>query len=124
VEEVKRLYCFRCRDYRMGRFVGEYRTEKHLVRVYELECGHRRKVKYRSGRKLVLVTVHMAPAMLEKLKFLVKLNRFPNISEAIRYAVHTLLVQEFQAIEKEKELIRYFKLKSKLPKKVVALEGD
>lgn len=124
MKEVRRLYCFSCREYRMGRFVGKYRTEKGTVHVYELECGHRREVKYRSGRKLVLITVHLAPATLERLRFLIRLGRFPNVSEAIRYAVHELLVHEFQAIEREKALIRYFKMKAKLPVGAVSLGRD
>ena len=48
-------------------------------------------VKPRTGRRMVLITVHFPPEMLSEIDKWVRRGKFPNRSELIRFAVYRLL---------------------------------
>jgi len=47
-----------------------------------------------SGRKMVLISVHLPAQMLQELDDLVKTGAYPSRSEAIRIAIRDLILRE------------------------------
>lgn len=88
-----RIYCPQC-----GKYVRAVFTQRGV----ELKCGHR------PTKRMILFTVHIPEYWLRQMDFLVKIGRFSSRSELIRYAVRNLLKEEFEGIEREKEVIKYF----------------
>jgi len=89
-----KVYCFKCKKYVDAVLVND--------RVI-LKCGHERKA------KMVLFTVHLPQYQIRQMDLLIKLGRYTNRSELVRTAVRELLLEEFKGIERERELIKFFR---------------
>ena len=72
---------------------------------------------YRRKRLVRLVTVHLPVELIEGLDFLVRTQRYPNRSEAIRSAIRDLLKEELwkrQKVPEERIIPKYIVPKEKV----------
>ena len=51
-------------------------------------------MKRRRGERMKLMTVHLPRWQLQELRRLVEEGKYPNVSEAVRVAVHKLIMEE------------------------------
>jgi len=58
------------------------------------------------GRRVRLLSVHLSDVVVERLDWLVSEGWFPNRSEAVRYAIVTLL-REFSLQERDRDFRRF-----------------